>query len=70
MSSGIFVLQKDGTLVEMNQQEFDSEDVLQILLERYPNLLSGSLIDEINPRKWILISREFSIPDQEASEGR
>jgi hypothetical protein len=70
MSSGVFVLQKDGTLVEMSQQEYDSEDMLQTLLATYPNLLAGDQIDELNPRKWILISREFSVPDDETSEGR
>ena len=70
MSSGVFVLQKDGTLIEMNQQKYDSEDMLQTLLAKYPNLLAGDQIDELNPRKWILISREFSIPDEETSEGR
>jgi len=70
MSSGVFVLQKDGTLVEMNQQDYDSEDMLQTLLATYPNLLAGDQINELNPRKWILISREYSIPDEETSEGR
>lgn len=70
MSSGVFVLQKDGTLVEMNQQKYDSEDILQTLLATHPNLLAGDQIDELNPRKWILISRELSIPDKETSEGR
>lgn len=70
MSSGVFVLQKDGSLVEMNQQDYDSEDVLQNLLAKYPNLLAGNLIDEVNPRLWLLISREYSIPDKETPEGR
>ena len=70
MSSGVFVLQKDGKLVEMNQQQYDSEDILQTLLATHPNLLAGDQIDELNPRKWILISREYSIPDKETSEGR
>ena len=49
MSSGVFVIQKDGSLVEMNQQVYDSEEVLQKLLAEYPNLLAGNLIDEENP---------------------
>ena len=70
MSSGIFLLQKNGALVEMNQKDYDSEDILQELLEKYPNLISGNLVDELNPRKWILISRELSVPDTETSQGR
>ena len=70
MSSGVFVLQRDGTLVEMKPEDYDSEDMLQELLVNYPNLLAGGLIDELNPRKWILVSREFGVPDEEASLGR
>jgi hypothetical protein len=69
LSSGIFLLQKDGSLTEMGLKDYDSEDVLQSLLAKYPNLLAGDQIDEINPRKWILVSREISIPDED-TEGR
>jgi hypothetical protein len=42
MSSGaIFLIQDNGQLMEMNEQEYDSEDVLQTLLAKYPNLLAG-----------------------------
>jgi len=70
MSNGIFLLQNNGNLVEMTQQQYDSEDLLQEMLEKHPNLLAGSQIDEINPRRWVIISREFSIPDSESSGGR
>jgi len=70
MSSGVFVLKKDDTLVEMSLKQYESEDMLQTLLAKYPNLLAGDQINELNPRKWILISREFSVPDDETSEGR
>ena len=64
------MLKKDDTLVEMSLTQYESEDMLQTLLAKYPNLLAGEQINELNPRKWILISREFSVPDDEASEGR
>lgn len=70
MSSGVFVLKKDGSLVEMKQTDYDSEDVLQKLIADYPNLLAGNLIDEANPRKWLLISREYGIPDDEHTGNR
>lgn len=41
MSDGIFLVQNDGQLVEMTEQPYDSEDVLQGLLAKYPNLLAG-----------------------------
>lgn len=64
MSSGVFVLRKDGILVEMNQKDYGSEKKLQELLARYPNLLAGNLIDEVNPRQWLFVTRELSIPDE------
>ncbi len=33
-SGGIFLLGDDGTLVQLSEQPYDSEDVLQTLLER------------------------------------
>ena len=70
MSYGIFLLQKDGSLIEMGPKEYDSEDILQSLLADYPNLLAGDQIDELNPRRWILVSREINIPDNQDAEGR
>ena len=44
--------------------------MLQELLEKYPTLLPGDQIDSLNPRKWLLITREMSIPDNEFNKGR
>ena len=39
---GIFLVQNDGSLVEMSEQPYEiSEDLLQQLLAKYPRLLSG-----------------------------
>ena len=62
-----FVIMKDGSLVEMQQRDYDSEDVLQKLLAEYPNLLAGNLVNETEPRKWLLVSREYGVPDSEYS---
>jgi len=70
MDSGIFLLQKDGSLIEMGAKDYDSEEILQALIAKYPNLLAGDQIDERNPRRWILVSREVTIPDNEDAEGR
>ncbi len=39
--SGIFLIQDSGDLVEMREAPYDSEDLLQNLLEKYPKLLAG-----------------------------
>ena len=36
MNPGIFLIQENGDLVEMNEQPYDSEDLLQTLLTSLP----------------------------------
>ncbi|BBO66910.1 hypothetical protein DSCA_08400 [Desulfosarcina alkanivorans] len=70
MTGGIFLINKDETLVEMTEQAYDSEDVLQAMLEKHPNLLAGEQVDSDNPRRWLLISREMHVPGSEDTLGR
>lgn len=65
MNPGIFIIQGNDELVEMNEQAYDSENLLQTLLAKYPTLLAGSQIDAKAPRKWLLIGREFGVPSEE-----
>ena len=70
MSGGIYLLGNDKRLVEMKETAYDSEDLLQELLASYPSLLAGDQIDQTTPRKWVLISREMGIPDDEEGGDR
>lgn len=70
MNGGISLIQDNGQLIEMTEQEYDSEDLLQQLLATYPSLISGEQIDSESPRRWLLISREISLPSQEDGAGR
>jgi hypothetical protein len=63
VSETIFHLDNNGKLTELNEENYISEDMLQKLLAEYPNLISGSQINSIRPRRWLLISREFRVPD-------
>lgn len=65
MNRTIFVQNEDGSLVEMKEAGYESENVFQELLEKYPQLLAGEQIDENNPRKWIFIAREMGVPAKE-----
>jgi hypothetical protein len=56
MNGGIFLIQSGGDLVEMTEQPYDNEDILQELLVKYPNLLAGDQIDGAARRRWLLIS--------------
>jgi len=70
MDGGIYLIQEDGELVELTEQAYDSEDLLQALLARYPRLLAGDQIDRAAPRRWLLISREVGVPSEEEGAGR
>jgi len=65
MNGGIYLLQNNGKLVEMREQKYDNEGILQKLLADYPNLLAGDLIDQDAPRRWLLIRREVAVPSGE-----
>jgi hypothetical protein len=70
LSGGIYLVRDSGGLVEMTEQAYDSEDLLQELLADYPNLLAGDQIDAAAPRRWLLVSREMSLASEEYGAGR
>src|SRR5919107_615249 len=70
MPGGVYLIQGDGQLVEMAEQAYDSENLLQGLLAEYPNLLAGDQIDGDEPRRWLLISREVPLASEEDGSGR
>jgi len=70
MAGGIYLVQDDGGLVEMSEQPYDSEDVLQRLLANYPNLLAGDQMDSDEPRRWLLVTREMALPSDDLEGGR
>lgn len=51
MPGSIYLLQDNGTLHSLTERLYDSEDLLQGLLSRYPDLLAGDQIDEAAPRR-------------------
>jgi hypothetical protein len=46
MKGSIFLIKENDELVELTEQVYDSEDLLQRLLAQYPNLLAGSQIND------------------------
>ncbi len=70
MSETIFHLDSTGNLTTLNESTYISEDLLQKLLADYPALISGSQINSSSPRRWLLISREFKVPDEKDASGR
>ena len=70
MSGGIYLIQDNDRLVEMTEQAYATEDQLQELLEKYPNLLAGDRIDRAAPRQWLAVWRETSLVVEEESVER
>lgn len=70
MPDRIFTIQPDGSLIPLDERDYSSEDVLQQLLARYPDLLAGHAMNPQDPRRWLLIGREFQIPDDEGGSVR
>ena len=70
MNKQIFLISESNQLVPLNSSEYDSEELLQALLADHPDLLAGDQINPNQPRRWLLISREMGVPDQEAGSGR
>ena len=69
-SGRIFLVQEDNTLQTLAEQPYTSEDLLQTLLEKYPDLLAGDQIAPSAPRRWLLVSREFGVPGEEEGANR
>lgn len=70
MADDIFIIQDNRTLIEMNEKEYDSEELLQSLLADYPKLLAGGQIDNVSPRRWLLIKREVGVPAEDSGGDR
>jgi len=70
MNAGIYLVKGDDQLVRMDEQPYDSEDLLQELLAKYPNLLAGDQMDSARPRRWLLIKREAELASEEDGASR
>jgi hypothetical protein len=62
-NDAIFLVSDSGELQRVEHQLYSSEDVLQALVARHPELLAGDQIDPAAPPRWLLVRREATIPD-------
>jgi hypothetical protein len=62
-TDAIYLISQEGHLERIPQSGYPSEEVLQDLIARHPDLLSGDQIDPDNPPRWLLITREAGVPD-------
>jgi hypothetical protein len=66
----IYLLKEDSKLLAMEESPYDSESLLQKLLADHPDLLAGDQIDAEEPRRWLLVTREMTIPGEQDGAGR
>jgi hypothetical protein len=69
-SDTIFLINSEGGLEKVPHRQYESEDLLQRLVESHPEILVGEQIDPDNPPRWLLIEREVGIPDREGGSNR
>ena len=65
-----FISEGQNELKPMVETAYATEDVLQGLLARYPDLLPGDQIAPEAPRRWMLVKREMGVPSDEGEGGR
>lgn len=70
MAESLFLLGSDNVLKPMRETSFETEDVFQDLLARFPTLLTDADFGEGSPRRWMLVGREVAVPDVEDGAGR
>ena len=70
MTGRIYLLNDEAKLIPMEEAAYDSERLLQELLAKYPDLLAGEQINSEKPRRWLLVTREMFVPDEEDGAGR
>jgi len=69
--SKIFLVgERSGHLIALEETGYISEGALQELLVEYPDLLPGDQIDPENPRRWLLVAHELSVPGDVTETGR
>jgi hypothetical protein len=70
MTRGIFLIGANNALTELRETPYDSEALLQQLLADHPNILAGEEERSGTPHRWLLLTREASVPDSLDSGGR
>lgn len=58
--------ENEKVLIPMEETPYAAEDILQNLLEDYPDLIPGDQISPDAPRKWLFVKREAGVPSSES----
>jgi hypothetical protein len=66
----IFLIGDNNQIIEMKDQPYESEDLLQQLLAKCPSVLAGDQFSGSAPLKWLFVAREAGIPDEQGGADR
>jgi len=66
----IFLPDKSGSLKRVPHQEYQSEDMLQDIVDRHPELIVGEQINPDAPPGWLVIRREAGIAGSDTEGSR
>jgi hypothetical protein len=64
----LFHVNNNDQLSVMTHTTFDNEDILQELIERFPDIVDGEQFPGEEPRRWILVSGQMPVPDGDGSD--
>jgi hypothetical protein len=70
LAGRIYLLNGESKLIAMEESAYDSESLLQKLLADHPDLLAGEQINAEEPRRWLLVTREMTVPGEQCGAGR
>ena len=70
MAERIYARNEQGGLEPLEEEPFSTEDELQALIAKRPELLDGEQMRPGDPRRWILISREKGIAETPGAGAR
>lgn len=66
----VIFLRVGDLLQPIGRSEYASEDLLQLLLQQHPDLLSGEQLRPGDPIRWLFVAREAGIADAEGGGDR
>jgi len=69
-SDSIFLIDGQGQLERVPHHQYETEELLQSLVDKHPELLVGEQIDPDRPPRWLVVRREAGIPSAEDAADR
>jgi hypothetical protein len=70
MPNDSIYLMSGERLIEMRNEPYESEDLLQELLAKHPGLAGWKPDERRRARRWLLVRRELGVPGAEGEGGR